>query len=108
MRFFAPLLITACLLAGCPAPGAAPPAATTVATTPPPVASAPYAGPLPDYVKSPEIQVLYRWAAPNRAILQYFPCTCGCETEGHRSNWNCYVKAEKPGGTYEWDPMSVG
>ena len=108
MRHLALLVIASLLIASCQAPGAAPPTAATTYSAPPPIAAMPYTGPLPAYVQKPETQELYRWAAPNRAILQYFPCTCGCETEGHRSNWNCYVKAENPGGTYEWEPMSVG
>lgn len=88
----------------------APVAAVPVPAAAPVVAAAPYAGPLPAYAqKSESIAAMYRWAAPNRAILQYFQCTCGCDQEaGHTSNWNCYVKEEKPGGEYVWDPMSAG
>lgn len=74
------------------------------------VAVAPYVGELPEFARqTPAVEALYRWVAPNRAIMQYFQCTCGCELEaGHKSNWNCYVREEKPGGEYIWDPMSAG
>jgi hypothetical protein len=100
-----PSLLGLLALAGCA--GAAPPAPAPPAE-PRPEARAPYAGPLPAFVTTPEIAADYRWAAPNRAILQHFPCTCGCRDEGHTSNWSCYVQAEKPGGEYVWDPMSAG
>lgn len=86
------------------------PAPTAPAVATPAVAAASYTGPLPEYAtKTENVAAMYRWAAPNRAILQYFQCTCGCDQEaGHKSNWNCYVKEEKPGGEYVWDPMSAG
>ena len=107
------------------APALAPPSSTAaapavpvpVAAAPTPgataalVAAAPYAGVLPEYAeKTDAVAAMYRWAAPNRAILQYFQCTCGCENgeDGHKNNWNCYVREEKPGGEYIWDPMSAG
>lgn len=104
------------LLAGCAAGQAVPPAALPVtasagaeAPQARPAIVAPYQGALPNYAtKSADTEAAYRWAATNRSILQYFQCTCGCEGGGHQSNWNCYVKEEKPGGKYVWDPMSAG
>lgn len=89
-----------------PAPVAPPAPATDVH----PAIMAPFAGALPAFATAtPDTEAAYRWAATNRAILQYFQCTCGCDrTGGHKSNWNCYVKEEQPGGTYVWDPMSAG
>lgn len=101
------------LMVGCTAPPtttAGPAAAPVNAVEARPSIEAPYQGEVPDYAKkSPETEAAYRWAATNRSILQYFQCTCGCDrTSGHKSNWNCYVKEEKPGGEYVWDPMSAG
>lgn len=76
-----------------------------------PAIASPYQGSLPPYaLKDASIEAAYRWAATNRAVLQWFQCTCGCEqgADGHKSNWNCYVQEEKPGGEYVWDPMSAG
>lgn len=106
-------LALALALAGCAAdlrpPSGPAPSGLAPSPAPRPVAQAPYAGELPAFARNKaEVEANYRWAATNRAILQYFPCTCGCETEGHTSNWNCYVKEEKPGGEYVWDPMSAG
>ena len=69
-----------------------------------------YQGPLPDFAqKDPQTADVYRWAATHRLALQYFQCTSGCDrTSGHKSNYNCYVREEKPGGEYVWDPMSAG
>lgn len=111
------LALTACLLvAGCVNPSSGGQLQSESSASSAPIApvrlaaATPYQGPLPDFAdKKPDVADNYRWAAPNRHILQYFQCTCGCDQrEGHKSNWNCYVKEEKPGGEYVWDPMSAG
>lgn len=95
------------LLHGCS--GAPANETATPGALPGPAIAAPYEGVLPDFAtQTPATEDVYRWAATNRSILQYFQCTCGCEGSGHQSNWNCYVEAEKPGGEYVWDPMSAG
>lgn len=71
------------------------------------LAIADYAGPMPSYAQG-RAEALYRWAAPREACLKYFQCTCGCEGEGHKSNWNCYVKEVRADGVIVWDPMSAG
>ena len=50
----------------------------------------------------------YRFAIANRDILQQIPCYCGCGTERHRSNADCYIKEVKPDGSIVFDPMSFG
>lgn len=50
-----------------------------------------------------EVRAAYAFAARRPDILQYIPCYCGCEREGHRSNEECYVRARTPAGTPEWD-----
>ena len=110
------ILAIALLAAGC-APSAAPVSVALSESGPAvqqparPTIAAPYQGQLPVYaLKDTSIEAAYRWAATNKAILQWFQCTCGCENgpKGHKSNWNCYVEEEKPGGEYVWDPMSAG
>lgn len=71
------------------------------------LAIADYAGEVPSFAQG-RAEALYRWAAPREAALKYFPCTCGCEGEGHRSNWNCYVKEVRDDGVIVWDPMAAG
>ena len=66
-----------------------------------------YAGEVPGFAKG-RVEALYRWAAPREACLRYFQCTCGCEADGHRSNWHCYVKEVRADGAIVWDPMSAG
>jgi hypothetical protein len=50
----------------------------------------------------PNTQTAYRYAAGHRDVLQYVPCYCGCVDEGHRSNWDCFVR-EVDGPTVELD-----
>ena len=125
-RLYLMLALAGLSAAGCAAPSppsvasaavavAAPstPPADVAPTAPsrvPPAVSAPYQGSLPPYAtKDARTEEVYRWAAPNRAILQYFQCTCGCELEaGHTSTWNCYVQEAKPGGEYVWDSGTDG
>ena len=67
-----------------------------------------YAGEVPAFAQGGETEKLYRWAAPRERCMRYFQCTCGCEGEGHKSNWNCYVKEVRADGTVVWDPMAAG
>lgn len=65
---------------------------------------------LPDYVLSaPEIvQETYVMAAQNPEPLAAVPCYCGCGTEGHESNLDCFV--DSFGSDREvtgWDSMGV-
>jgi len=50
----------------------------------------------------------YRFAIANRRILAQIPCFCGCGTEGHKSNADCYIKDVKADGSIVFDPMSFG
>jgi hypothetical protein len=53
-------------------------------------------------------QAMYRYAAANRATLQYMPCFCGCVEGGHTSNFDCYVREVYPDGRIHVDTMSFG
>lgn len=57
---------------------------------------------------SSEVRDLYRYAAANRATLQYIPCFCGCVNAGHVSNFDCYVREVLPDGRVRLDTMSFG
>ena len=47
----------------------------------------------------------YAFAANREDIVQYLPCYCGCEREGHRSLRDCFIKARAADGTPKWEPM---
>lgn len=50
-----------------------------------------------------EIQAAYLFAAKHEDVLQYIPCYCGCEVEGHRSNGDCYIRGHTATGAPVWD-----
>ena len=56
----------------------------------------------------PSVREAYRFAIANRGILQQIPCYCGCGSDGHKSNADCYIKDVKPDGTVDFDQMSFG
>lgn len=39
-------------------------------------------------------------------VLQYMPCFCGCVNQGHKSNYNCFIKEHK-GKSVTWDNMGL-
>jgi Protein of unknown function with PCYCGC motif len=51
-------------------------------------------GALPVFAASGETAELYRFARERGDVLQWMPCTCGCQQFGHTSNRSCYIKAE--------------
>ena len=40
-------------------------------------------------------------------VLQYIPCYCGCEREGHVSNRDCYIRGRTGAGVPQWDPHAT-
>lgn len=54
---------------------------------------------------SPElVKEAYVFAAQNPGVLEYVPCYCGCENDGHRSNVDCFVGSRASNGAVEsWD-----
>jgi hypothetical protein len=55
------------------------------------------------------IQGVYEFAARHPEVLQYVPCYCGCEREGHRGNHECFVKSRAASGRIvEWDSHGIG
>ncbi len=51
-------------------------------------------GALPVFAGAGETAALYRFARERGDVLQWMPCTCGCEQFGHTSNRSCYIKSE--------------
>ena len=57
----------------------------------------------------PVIQQVYEFAARHPEVLQYVPCYCGCEREGHTANHSCFVKSRAADGrVLEWDTHGLG
>jgi len=65
---------------------------------------------LPAYFRKapPNVREAYRFAIANREILRQIPCYCGCGSDGHKNNADCYIKEVKPDGTVDFDKMSFG
>ncbi len=51
------------------------------------------------------VRAMYAYAARRGDVLQYMPCYCGCERQGHRSNRDCFVKEQTSAGVKRWDEM---
>lgn len=55
------------------------------------------------------VQQVYEFAARHPEVLQYVPCYCGCERNGHGGNHDCFVKARAANGRItEWEPHGIG
>lgn len=54
------------------------------------------------------VRALYAYAARRPDVLQYMPCYCGCEKQGHRSNRDCFIKSKTKAGLPKWDAMGFG
>ena len=77
----------------------------------------PHVGPLPalprvSYEPSQPmavVQQVYEFAARHPEVLQYVPCYCGCERQGHTANHSCFVKSRATDGrVIEWDTHGIG
>jgi len=70
----------------------------------PPLPFVTYAPPRPiDVVRS-----VYEFAARHPEVLRYVPCYCGCETNGHASNDDCFVASRDAEGRVSWDDHGFG
>ncbi|HVC21485.1 MAG TPA: PCYCGC motif-containing (lipo)protein [Vicinamibacterales bacterium] len=50
-----------------------------------------------------EVRELYKFAAEHPEVLNYVPCYCGCQRDGHHSNEDCFVKSRaKDGDVTAW------
>ncbi len=77
----------------------------------------PHSGPLPplpyDGYASPRpaaiTHAVYEFAARHPEVLQYVPCYCGCERNGHTGNESCFVKSRTASGQVTaWDSHGFG
>lgn len=51
------------------------------------------------------VRAAYAYAARRGDVLQYMPCYCGCEKQGHRSNYACFMRGRTAAGVPQWDEM---
>ena len=55
------------------------------------------------------VQQVYEFAARHPEVLGYVPCYCGCESVGHKSNHDCFVRSRAADGhIVEWDSHGLG
>jgi len=52
-----------------------------------------------------KVRAMYAFAARHPEVLQYAPCYCGCESGGHTSVNDCFVKSRDANGLPQWDGM---
>ena len=52
-----------------------------------------------------QVRAAYAFAARREDVMQYVPCYCGCEAQGHRSAHDCFVRSRTPEGVPQWDEM---
>jgi hypothetical protein len=51
------------------------------------------------------VRQAYAYAARRADVLQYMPCYCGCEKQGHSSNYACFMRGKTAAGVPQWDEM---
>lgn len=104
-------------LAGRSDGGQAPPMTPMTSRASAPAPAKPHKGPLPplpyDGYASPRpmaiTQAVYEFAARHPEVLQYVPCYCGCERNGHTGNESCFVKSRTASGQVTaWDSHGFG
>ena len=55
------------------------------------------------------VRATYDFAAQHPEILNYVPCYCGCGSQGHMANENCFVaRRDARGNVLEWDTHGFG
>lgn len=52
-----------------------------------------------------QVRAMYAFAARHSEVLEYAPCYCGCESGGHKSARDCFVKGRTADGKPQWDEM---
>jgi len=52
-----------------------------------------------------QVRAMYAFAARHPEVMQYAPCYCGCEAQGHESALDCFVKGRDATGEPQWDGM---
>lgn len=64
----------------------------------PPIPSSPHAGGPPDVVSA-----VYEFAGRRPDVMRHVPCFCGCESNGHHDNEDCFVASRAADGRPQWD-----
>ena len=64
----------------------------------------------PDFVTraGPDVKSLYEFQIQNGELMKYMPCFCGCVSDGHGSNKDCYIREARADGSFLLEPMSFG
>lgn len=63
---------------------------------------------MPGFAEEAGLADVYEYALENPQLLTYIPCTCGCGSMGHLSNYNCYVEGIGPDGSVRFDSHATG
>ena len=71
----------------------------------PPLGANPTRGIWPSqYQNAPQsVRDAYAWAATHENILRFIPCFCGCGADGHKNNFDCFVRSRGTGGWITMD-----
>ena len=54
------------------------------------------------------VQQAYQFAAANPDLLKHVACYCGCNQQGHKSNYECYVESQDAAGNLTLSPHALG
>ncbi len=65
---------------------------------------------LPDFLRngSAEKREAYSIAVANPEVLSQYPCYCGCDALGHKSNLDCYIREVRVDGSIVFDDHAFG
>jgi len=71
----------------------------------PPLGANPVRGIWPaQYHGAPKpVRDAYEWASMHENILRYIPCYCGCGANGHKNNYDCFVRSQAANGWITMD-----
>lgn len=91
-----------------PPPSSEPAAGSTSAAMPadlPPLPLTPFPTARPMEV----VRAVFTFAARHPEVLHHIPCFCGCESQGHHDNDDCFVAArDAQGRVTAWEPHGFG
>jgi hypothetical protein len=91
--------VGAAFLSGCaPSPQAPAGSAASVPAVPPTPRPIPPTVARQIQAMPPAVREAYTFAIDRPDVLQWVPCYCGCDEQGHGSNLDCFVKPETQGG----------
>ncbi len=53
-----------------------------------------------------DVQSLYEYQILHGDLMRFMPCFCGCGSDGHRNNRDCYVQSVNADGSVVFDSMA--